>query len=272
MSIITLTTDFGLKDYYVGAIKGFIFQLLPEVRVVDLSHLIEPFNHSEASYLLKAAVRNFPENTIHIIGVDCEKNLQNAPIIMRWKKQFFIGTDNGILSLLSNEEAPELVVTFNYQNHSKSTLEEFVLIAGKIMQNTDLIQLGTPHSLKTVRTIQPLVSKDGNSITGSVIYIDGMGNLVFNISKKLFEEVRKGRKFEILFKPKTLKAIYENYGEILVGVNGELKDVEGTKVAIFNELDYLEIGTFGANPNRTGTAKTLYGFDYFDSLTIQFVS
>lgn len=271
MSIITLTTDFGLKDYYVGAIKGFIFQHFPEVRVVDLSHLIDPFNHTEASYLLKAAVKNFPENTIHIVGVDCEKNVKNAPVIMRWKKQFFIGTDNGILSLLSNEEAPEQVVTFHYQNQSKSTMEEFVLVAGKIIQNSDLNRIGTTHELKKVTSIQPIIAKDGNSITGSVVYIDGMGNLVFNISKKFFEEVRKGRKFEIMFKPKILRTIYENYGEVLIDTQGEQKSVEGTKVAIFNELDYLEIGTFGANPNRTGTAKTLYGFDYFDSLTIQFI-
>ena len=79
--LITLTSDMGLKDYYVAAIKGSIYNQLPDVRVVDISHDIPPFDIIHASFVLKNTFKEFPKNTIHIIGVDTEKNESNGHLI-----------------------------------------------------------------------------------------------------------------------------------------------------------------------------------------------
>ena len=77
MSIITLTTDFGIKDHFTANIKGAIFSELPDVNIVDISHQISPFNILEAAYIIQNSYTSFPINTIHIIGVDSELNPEN---------------------------------------------------------------------------------------------------------------------------------------------------------------------------------------------------
>ena len=81
MAIITLTTDFGHKDHFVGAIKGTILSNLPEASVVDISHSISPFNIQECAYILKNAYRSFPAGTVHIVGVDSEQSEENQHIV-----------------------------------------------------------------------------------------------------------------------------------------------------------------------------------------------
>ena len=89
MPIITLTTDFGTKDHFVGAIKGAIYNELKEARVVDISHQISPFNITESAYILKNSYINFPEGTIHIVGVDSEISVENKPIAIQLENQYF---------------------------------------------------------------------------------------------------------------------------------------------------------------------------------------
>jgi len=88
MSIITLTTDYGLKDHFVGALKGKIISKLPEVTIVDISHDVDPFNTLEASYIISAAYKSFPKGTVHLIGVDAELNKENQHIAIEWNDHF----------------------------------------------------------------------------------------------------------------------------------------------------------------------------------------
>lgn len=102
MSIITLTTDYGLKDYFVGALKGKILTEFPEAQIVDISHGIDPFNIAETSYIIGAAYSSFPKGTVHLIGVDVEINKETPQhIAMEWNDHYFICADNGILSILT---------------------------------------------------------------------------------------------------------------------------------------------------------------------------
>ena len=78
--LITLTSDMGLKDYYVAAMKGAIYSQLPDTKIVDISHNIPPFDILHASFVLKNTFKQFPKNTIHIIGVDAEKSEENNPV------------------------------------------------------------------------------------------------------------------------------------------------------------------------------------------------
>ena len=83
MSVITLTTDFGIKDHYVGSIKGALFNELQNVNIVDVSHNISPFNIVEAAYIIENSYKNFPDGSIHIIGVDSEKTVEQSHLVIK---------------------------------------------------------------------------------------------------------------------------------------------------------------------------------------------
>ena len=88
MSIITLTTDYGLKDHFVGALKGKIISEYPEASIIDISHDVDPFNTVEASYIIGASYASFPKGTVHLIGVDMEWNKENQHIVMQWNDHY----------------------------------------------------------------------------------------------------------------------------------------------------------------------------------------
>ena len=100
MAIITLTTDFGEKDHFAGAIKGTIYTELNDVRIVDISHSVSPFNISEAAYIIQNAYSCFPKGTIHIIGIDSELNKGNKHIAVKLDDHFFVCANNGIMSMI----------------------------------------------------------------------------------------------------------------------------------------------------------------------------
>lgn len=96
MAIITLTTDFGEKDYYAGALKGAIYSELGSVNLIDITHSVSPFNTYQAAYLLRNSYKHFPKGTVHLIGVDTERTLENTHIAMAFDGSlFYWGLDNG---------------------------------------------------------------------------------------------------------------------------------------------------------------------------------
>lgn len=274
MSIITLTTDYGLKDHFVGALKGKILSEFAEACIIDISHEIDPFNSVEASYILAAAYNSFPTGTVHIIGVDLEANKENQHVIMQWNDHFFIAADNGILSMLSQKIIPQKIVaiTIHDRLHNEATdLDVFVKVACHIAKGGVLSVVGKEiKDLKQVTDLQVVVSEDGNQLKGNVIYIDHFGNVVVNITKKLFLEYSKGRNYEITFKNQTIKTILPFYSAIASSDKYPVKDYEGQKLAIFNEGGFLEIAIFRSNPLTVGSANTLLGLNYRDVVTVQF--
>ena len=121
MSIITLTTDLGLKDYYVAGIKGHILSQLPDANIVDISHEIPAFNISVAAFCLKNCYYDFPKGSIHIIGVSPEANEFTRHVVIKYQNHYFIGADNGIFSLLF-DEIPEVIFDLNIiSNEEKRT-------------------------------------------------------------------------------------------------------------------------------------------------------
>jgi S-adenosylmethionine hydrolase len=274
MSIITLTTDYGLKDHFVGALKGKIISEYPDVSIIDISHDIDPFNTLEASYIINAAYRSFPKGTVHIIGVDIEKNKENQHIAIEWNDQFFISADNGILSMLTQKMIPQKIVAINIHDrlHDEATdLDVFVKVACHLSKGGILNVIGKEISkLKEVTGLQATVAADFNSIKGHVIYIDHFGNVVTNISKKLFQATAKGRSYEIVMNTKNIKTILPNYSAIATNEKYAIKNYEGQKLAIFNEAGFLEIAIFRSNPSKVGSANSLLGLNYRDIVSIQF--
>jgi S-adenosylmethionine hydrolase len=274
MSIITLTTDYGLKDHFVGALKGKILSEYSESIIVDISHDIDPFNTVEASYIVGASYSSFPKNTVHLIGVDMELNKENQHIAMQWNDHFFIAADNGILSMLSQKIVPQKIVAINIHDrlHAEATaMDVFVKVGCHIAKGGSLNVIGKEiASIKEVTELQSVIANDNNEIRGSVIYIDHFGNVVTNISKKQFVETAKGRAYEIELKTKNIKTILPNYSAIASSDKYPIKYYEGEKLALFNEAGFLEIAVFRGNPSKVGSASSLLGLNYRDVISIRF--
>ncbi|MFT7352278.1 MAG: S-adenosylmethionine hydrolase [Flavobacterium sp.] len=275
MSIITLTTDYGLKDHFVGAMKGKIYTEFKEAIIVDISHEIDPFNLSETSYIIQAAFSSFPKNTVHIIGVDLERNRETQHIAMQWNDQYFIAADNGILSILTQKKNPEKIVTIDIQNRllpDASDMDVFITVACHLAKGGLLNVLGKEiTAIKEVTELQPTISNDKKRIQGAIIYIDNYGNAVTNISKKLISETAQGRNYILNFKNKTIKFIFGHYSEIAKNETYPIKNYEGERLAIFNEAGLVEIALFKSNPEKTGSAHSLLGLNYRDSVIIEFI-
>ncbi len=274
MAIITLTTDFGRKDYFVSAVKGAIYNLLPETTIVDISHEISPFNITETAYILKNAYKSFPQGSIHIVGVDSEFTPENKHIALLLNGQFFLCPDNGIMSLIASEIHPTKIVEINIHDRidtSFSVLDVFVNVACHLARGGTLEVIGKPlQEIRKTVEMQPKIISE-TKIIGSVIYIDNYGNVITNINRDLFNKVGKGRTFLIAAGRYTFKKIVDTYSDI---VNFELpvqqRNSAGSKLALFNSGDYLEIAIYKSNLQTVGGASSLLGMDYRSSISIEF--
>lgn len=277
MSIITLTTDFGLKDPSVAAVKGALYTELAQAQLVDITHEIPPFDIGEAAYIIKNSYKAFPKGTIHILGVDSELTPENNHLAVKLDDHYFICANNGIISLLSNEIVPEKCVDINIHHKTVSNfpvLDVFVQVAAHIARGGTLEVIGrSTKKIKQLRNIEPTITKTetGDLIRGEIIYVDNYGNAISNISKKIFDTIGKGRAFEISTRGFRFKKIYENYSDAIdFSVPKEKRIEEGKKIALFNTSKYLEIAIYKSNPESVGSASTLLGLKITDSITINF--
>ncbi|MCK5443296.1 MAG: SAM-dependent chlorinase/fluorinase [Maribacter sp.] len=276
MAIITLTTDFGLKDHFVGALKGAIYKELADAKIVDISHNISAFNIQECAYILKNSYKNFPEGTIHIVGVDSESTPENQHIIVLVDGHYFITANNGMIGLIASEAKAEKVVEINLPNSVKGTfpvLDIFVKVACHIVRGGTLEVVGKPfEKLKELKEFSARISDDGQKITGSVIYIDHYGNVVTNIQKGLFEAYRKGRPFELHARTSLITNILNRYSDIVnFDLDKSQRKGSGDLLALFNSSGYIELAIYKSNVKTVGGASTLLGLDYRDTITINFL-
>jgi len=272
MSIITLTTDYGLKDHFVGALKGKLLTEFREATIIDISHDIDAFNVAEAAYIIGASYSSFPKGTVHLIGVDIELNNENQHIAMQWNDHYFICADNGILSMLTQKIVPQKLVAITIHDrlpNDATDMDVFVKVSCLLAKGGLLNVIGKEiKSIKEVTELQAVVNE--NQIKGYVTYIDHFGNVVTNISKKMFLETGKSRPYELKFKRQIIKTILPKYSDIGISEKYPLKYYEGQKLAIFNEAGFLEIAIFRSNPDTVGSATSLLGLSYRDLVTIEF--
>ena len=275
MSIITLTTDFGIKDHFIANIKGAVLSEIPEVNIVDISHQISPFNILEAAYIIQNSYRSFPLGTIHIIGVDSELNPENKHLVVKFEGQYFICADNGIMSMACLNIEPEKIVEINI--HDKlitnfSVLDVFVKVACHISRGGKLEVIGkTISKIKSVKNLTPFINESKNQIIGNVIYIDNYGNVITNITKSFFKEVSKSREFEISVRNYKFKKIHSKYSDIVnYSIDESKRNNDGQALAIFNSSLNLEIAIYKSNPVNFGTAASLMGLNILDTVTVNF--
>ncbi len=276
MAIITLTTDFGHKDHFVGAIKGTIYRELPEATIVDISHGIRPFNIPECAYILKNSYKAFPEGTIHIVGVDSEPTPENRHVAMLVDGHYFISANNGVISLIISEIKPDKVVEINIPNPvhgSFPVLDVFVQVACHLARGGSLDVIGKPAAaLRELVEFKPRILNEGKTIVGSVIYIDNFGNVITNIEKHLFEAYRNGRNFELSARNKILTEIYHTYSNIInFNLDKSQRKGPGDLLALFNSAGFIELAIYKSDSQTVGSAATLLGLEYRDTITINFI-
>ncbi|MDG3581856.1 SAM hydrolase/SAM-dependent halogenase family protein [Galbibacter pacificus] len=274
MAIITLTTDFGERDHFVGAIKGFILSEIDNATIVDISHLVSPFNIMEAAYILKNAYKTFPKGSIHIIGVDSELTPINKHMAVLIDGHYFIGADNGILSFLASEINPEKMVEINIHDRIESVfpvLDVFVKVAGHISRGGTLEVIGKSITkLKMLKDLSPIINNEETQITGSVIYVDNYGNVITNIPMQLFERYKRGRNFELWARNHKFTEIYRKYSEAVNFDKENPNNKDGEKLAIFNSANLIELAIYRSNLDTVGGASTLLGLKYRDTVTVNF--
>ncbi len=257
MAIITLTTDLGDKDIYQAALKGNIYKLMPSVNIVDITHSVASFNIQQAAFIIKNSFHYFPEDTVHLIGVDTVFHDYTRYIAVRYQGHYFVGADNGIFSLIFNEP-PEQMVEITLMQDLKflhfPLADLYVKAACHLARGGHLNQIGIPvQGVERKMDLQPVIER--NLIKGMVIYIDTFQNAVTNITKDFFNRVQQGRRFTLYFKRnETITQLSWHYNEV----------PEGEKLCLFGISDHLEIAI------NKGNASGLLGLGLGDSVIIDF--
>ena len=241
--IITLLTDFGLHDEYVGVMKGAILSINTSVHVVDITHSIARHDVKQAALTLSASFRYFPKGSIHVIVVDPGVGGERKAICLKQEGHFFVAPDNGVLSMVIEENRVEKVCEITNHEYFLKPVSDtfhgrdiFAPIAAYLSMGADMLRFGQkipPKHIVRLDIPAPHVSGP-NELVGTVMAIDHFGNLVTNISQAIFERfqedagsteisVRLGR-FEV-------PGVSKSYGAVQVG----------SPVAIFGSRRLLEI-------------------------------
>ena len=248
MSIITLTTDFGLADGYVGTMKGIILGIAPTVTIVDISHDISPQDVREAAYTLYAAYPYFPQGTIHVVVVDPGVGSDRRAIALRTPQATFVAPDNGVLSyVVAGERVEEMVHLTNPRYHLSPVSRTFhgrdifAPAAAHLARGIPLAELGEPLTeIITFSLPRPQVRPDG-TIVGEVIHVDRFGNLITSIVPKDLTDHFLLREGIIQIKGLSIRGIANNYAE---GTPGKL-------LALIGSSNHLEIAVSGGSASQT---------------------
>ncbi|TDI71678.1 MAG: hypothetical protein E2O86_01465 [Bacteroidetes bacterium] len=275
MPFVTLTTDFGEKDHYVGAVKGAIYSEMDTIKIVDISHSISPFHITEAAYIIQNAYRSFPPGTIHIIGIDSELNPENRHIAVLLDGHYFVCANNGIISMLASKINPEKIVEINIHDRVETNfpvLDVFVKVACHLARGGTLEVIGkTITEIKQLTGIKPVINAEGNQMIGNVIYIDNYGNVVSNITKDIFDKIGKGRDFKITARTANFSTVHNNYSDAInFDISADRREEDGKKLALWNSSNYLELAIYKSNPKTVGSASSLFGLEYLDTVTVNF--
>jgi S-adenosyl-L-methionine hydrolase (adenosine-forming) len=258
MTIITLLSDWGWNSHYQSAVKGSIMRQIPQAQIVDITHTLKPYDIMNGCFILKNAFPDFPAGTIHIIGINTEASPTTPHIVARYKDMYFIGADNGIFSLLLEDnvfEAVELNIMQDSSYFTFSSRDVFVKAAAMIARGEPMKKLGSPHkSLNQMYAFKPVLHE--NRIEGKVIFIDDYENVFVNIDQETFRKVGKGRPYAIKFRVQgyEIRKLSTSYSDV----------VPGERLALFGSTGYLEIAI------NQGKASSLLGLGLTDSVSIHF--
>jgi hypothetical protein len=238
MPLITLTTDFGVSDHFVGVMKGVILSLAPAARIVDLCHEIPPFSVSEAAFVISESYRYYPKKTIHVAVVDPGVGTARRPILVEAGGQVLIGPDNGVFGLIYAREPRVKVREITNRRYALKN-------PSNTFHGRDIFAPAAAHLLRGVRlaSLGPLIAdyfrpqlekpvRTGHRVwTGSVLKVDRFGNLITNFHIRDFPAVAE-RPFIMIPGVSRVESFVKTFADcptgelaVLVGSSGYLEVV-----------------------------------------------
>ncbi len=256
MPLVTFLSDFGWHDHYIAAVKAKILTEDQNIKIVDISHNINKFDIIHAAYILKSVYNDFPEGTIHLVAVNLRSEANEELIVTVIKKHIFLCSNNGLLSLIDEENPAALYKILTTENDSNFISKDVLAaVAARLATGEAIEKLTEPMAENDFKRYMPLrVKANREIIQGHVIHVDGYGNLITNILKS---------DYDLLSKDKNVLIKFRNYG--LPKVLDHYYDTKGGEAfAIFNAEGVLEIGI------KQGNASLLLGLEYGSMVSIKF--
>jgi S-adenosylmethionine hydrolase len=241
MNVITLTTDFGYADWFAGAMKGVVLRLHPRATVVDISHDIQSGDIWAGAFALAASYRFFPRGTVHVAVVDPGVGSQRAALAVQTLDYFFVGPDNGILSLALRQERIQVIHRIENEKYFLHPVSRtfhgrdiFAPVAAHLSRSVPCSRLG-PTSKDMKELAWPEVQRDRHGLRGQVVYVDRFGNAITNLSNELLHR-RRGR-WTLWRNGKELCAVEAFYEAV----------AKGKLVAVPGSSGFLEIAINGGS-------------------------
>jgi S-adenosylmethionine hydrolase len=264
MNIITITSNYGIKDPYLAILKGLLLTENQSLNIVDISHEIAPGNLAEAAYILESAYAYFPKGTVHLCAVEERDARCMKYIAMEKRGHFFVGPDNGILSMVAPKLAPDSIheIEINPDSEDHPGMKILARAASFLANGGVMSVLGQSGTkIKQNSIWRPSFNKDLNLLSGIIIYIDRRGNLITNIEQGYFEELTYAKSFQIRLPTQ------EKITRITTSL--DKKPPQSTTFACFNLNGLLEICiSEGSSLDKTG-ASDLLGLGFRDTIDIE---
>ncbi len=243
--ILTLTTDFGLSDHYVGAMKGVILGICPRAQIVDITHDITPYEITEGAYTIAQAYRTFPKKTVHVVVVDPGVGTARRPILVEAAGQYFIGPDNGVLSMVYGKEKHKVRLIGNERYFRKPVSQTFhgrdifAPVAAHLAAGVLPSQVGKTLDDYLRPAFQKPVQVGKRMWNGQVLKVDRFGNLITNYHVDDFPDLER-RGFAFGVGPLQVGALARSYAET----------GPGEVFAIVGSAGYYEISVREASAAR----------------------
>ncbi len=252
MSLITFTSDYGDTDHYVAAVKAVIYRADPQVKVMDICHKIKHFNIAHGAFVLRSVYSEFPAGSIHLVAVDSEAYPRRL-VAVKLNGHYFLGVDNGLISLLSEAEPSWAVVLEQPEPTTFATKDVLAPAAVALSQGVPIEELGVElHHIN--RKLPRSLRANRKQINGNVVRVNHYGNLITNIDRATFDALRVGRNFQILFGRERARRIHQAYHDVDLG----------ECVLLFNSLGLLELSI------NQGSAHDLLGLGYDSPVIVRF--
>jgi S-adenosylmethionine hydrolase len=234
MPVLTLSTDIGHGDYITGAIKGQLITAVPSCTIADITHQLSPYNYQQAAYICKNAFRYFPSQTFHIVIINFFERPPRHILLTEYNRHYIVCPDNGILTMITGTK-PKNIFSILNTNGSTTLLQCTQRIAETIKKIIDGESLqNVTSNITNIDEKYPMRSTVGTDwIESQIIFIDNFENVVVNLTKEEFEEIRQNRKFKIVLMRNSefIEKISDHYASVQPGEN----------LAWFNSAGYLEI-------------------------------
>jgi S-adenosyl-L-methionine hydrolase (adenosine-forming) len=238
LKTITLLTDFGLKDPYVATMKGVILSTFPDVRIVDITHEVDPQDVREGAFLVEEYYRYFEKGTIHVAVVDPTVGSDRKPIVFNKDGYFFIGPDNGLFTLLYDDNVS--IYEIENRRYMRKQISPtfhgrdiFAPAAAYLASGVQVSMFGSVvQELVQLPGLYPVIEE--NVLKGEIVRFDHFGNAITNISEVIIQDFVQARPFTITLRDQSFQTIHRSY-------------FENETTCLIGSAGYLEFGYFKGN-------------------------